>query len=88
MNTPDNIPYIAFESELARQERTIKRLWVLCIIIFIALIATNAAWIWYESQWEYYETTTQEVTQDVQSDGDTVVTGIGDINYGESNADN
>ena len=88
MNTPDNIPYSAFESELARQERTIKRLWVLCIIIFIALIATNAAWIWYESQWEYYETTTQEVTQDVQSDGDTVVTGIGDINYGESNADN
>lgn len=84
----ESVPYIAFESELARQERTIKRLWILCIVIFLAFVASNAAWIWYESTWEYYDTTTQEVAQDVQADGDAVVNGIGDINYGASETDN
>ena len=27
-----NVPYFAFESVQARQERTIKRLWILCAI--------------------------------------------------------
>ena len=46
------IPYIAFESATSRQERTIKRLWILCIILIISLIGTNAGWIWYENQFE------------------------------------
>lgn len=46
------IPYIAFESATARQERTIKRVWILCIILIVALIGTNAGWIYWESQWE------------------------------------
>ena len=70
------IPDYAHESEVARQERHIKRLWILCIIIFAALIATNAGWIWYESQWE-----DQVITQDVDTGiGSAYVTGIGDIN--------
>lgn len=62
-----SIPYFAFEGELARQERHIKRLWILCIIIFAALILTNAGWIYYESQFE--EIVTTETTQDVTQDG-------------------
>ena len=46
------VPYFLHEAVLARQERNTKRLFILCIIIFIALIATNAGWIWYESQFE------------------------------------
>lgn len=46
------IPFIAFESATARQERTIRRVWILCIILIIALIGTNAGWIYWESQWE------------------------------------
>lgn len=46
------IPYIAFESVTARQERTTKRLWVICIILIVALLATNGAWLYWESQWE------------------------------------
>ena len=46
------IPYIAFESATSRQERTIRRVWILCIILIIALIGTNAGWIYWESQWE------------------------------------
>ena len=46
------IPYIAFESATSRQERTIKRLWILCLVLIIALLGTNAGWIYWESQWE------------------------------------
>lgn len=61
---------------MARQERTIRRLWILCIIIFLAFVGSNAAWIYYESQFvdEY-------VMQDVDTgNGAAYVAGIGDIN--------
>lgn len=70
-NNIESVPYLVHEGILVRQERTIKRLWILCIIIFLAFVASNAAWIYYESQWEVVttETTlTQEVDQD-SSDG-------------------
>ena len=65
------IPYYIHEGEMARQERHIRRLWILCIIMFIALIGTNAGWLYYESQWQD-EVITQEVDQD---------TGIGGYNF-------
>lgn len=49
INKNEPIPYIAHESMMARQERTIKRLWILCITIFIALIITNCGWMYYQS---------------------------------------
>jgi len=82
------IPYFVHEGMMVRQERTIKRLWILCIIMFLALVGTNAGWIWYENQF-IDEVTTQEVDQDVDTgfgDGDVYVHGIGDI-YGESKAE-
>ena len=84
---PETIPYLVHESHVARLERTIKRLWILCIIIFIALIGTNAYWIWYESQFEE-EVITQEMTQDVDTgDGDATVNGaVTGIDYGTSEA--
>lgn len=84
---PETIPYIVHESHVARLERTIKRLWILCIIIFLALVGTNAYWIWYESQFEE-EVITQEMTQDVDTgDGDATVNGaVTGIDYGTSEA--
>ena len=80
---PETIPYVVHEDHMVRQERTIKRLWILCIIIFIALIGTNAGWIYYESLFEE-----QVVTQDIDTgDGDAVVAGIGDA-YGKNPTDN
>lgn len=52
MDGREPVPYIVHESVMARQERHIRRLWIMCIIIFLALIATNGAWIWYENQFE------------------------------------
>lgn len=77
-----NVPYIAHEAMLARQERTIRRLWILSILLLLALVASNSAWIWYESQFAE-EVVTQEVDT---GDGAAYVAGIGDV-YGESEAD-
>ena len=79
-----DVPYYVFESELARQERHAKRLWILCLVIFLALIATNAGWIYYESQWEDI-VVTQEGEAD---DGSTLrMTGAGTVYGGESETD-
>ena len=84
MNEP--VPYIVHESIMARMERTIKRLWILCVIMFISLVLTNVLWICYERSWEVTE---QEVSQEIDTgNGDAVVTGIGDINYGEDKTEN
>ena len=47
-----NVPYYAFEAVLSRMERTIRRLWILAIILVVLLLATNIGWLWYESQFE------------------------------------
>ena len=79
------IPYYVAESMADRQANTIKRLWIMCILLIVLLVGTNALWLWYESQWEYVETT-ETVEQDIDAelgDGDFTVIGIGD-NYGKS----
>lgn len=78
---PD-VPYIVHEGDMARQERTIRRLWILCILLFLSVIITNGAWIWYESQF-VEEVVTQEVDT---GNGAAYVAGIGDI-YGEGQAE-
>jgi hypothetical protein len=81
------IPYFVMEGVVDRQSRTIKKLWILCIILVVFLVGSNAGWLWYESQFEEV-VTTQKVEQEVETgDGDVNITGIGDI-YGESKADN
>lgn len=74
-NDPVMIPYFMAESMADRQQLTIKKLWILCILLIVLLVGTNGLWLWYESQFEYYE----EVEQDVQTgNGDATVIGIGD----------
>lgn len=46
------IPYFCHEGEMARAERTIKRLWILCILLIVLLVGTNIAWIVYENSFE------------------------------------
>lgn len=87
---PETIPYLVHEGIMARQERTIKRLWILCIVIFIALVATNAGWIYYEQQFED-QVITQELTQDSGEGGTNTYTGNivgGDMNGEAGNKDN
>lgn len=67
-------------------DSTIKRLWIIIIILTILLFATNAAWIYYESTF-IDETWTIEAQTD--DGGDAIANGNGEVTYngnGESNA--
>lgn len=71
-NVPD-IPYIAFESSQARMERVNKKLWIVILVLIVALVGSNAAWIFYESQWQYVQSST-EVSQELDADnGDAII---------------
>ena len=79
----EQIPFISFESALARLERTNRRLFILCIILILLLLAKNIGWLYWENQFTTTEST--EVSQDIDTgNGNANITGIGDIVYGES----
>ena len=77
--TPKDVPYIAHESAVARLERVIKRLWVLALVLIILLAASNAAWIWWESQFEKVR-----IEQENESGYNNFIGNDGDIYNGET----
>ena len=44
-NKEKSISYFAHEAEMARAERTQRRLWIASLVLTVALVASNAAWI-------------------------------------------
>lgn len=81
----EQIPYIAFESAQARLERTIRRLWIALLLLVVLLVASNCAWIYYESQFEE-KTITQTVRQDTTGGNNSFVGG--DMNGNTDSNDN
>lgn len=75
------IPFIAFESATSRQERTIKRLWILCLVLIIALLGTNAGWLYYETSFDEVSVT-QEVEATADGNGDLNLNTVGGDYYG------
>lgn len=77
------IPFYAHEAETARLERTIKRLWILCILIFLCFVGSNGAWIWYESQFMDVQTA---VAMDAENGVNNYIGNDGDIYNGENDS--
>lgn len=78
----NNVSYVVYEGTIARFERMNRRVWILCIILIIALLGTNAGWIAYEAQFMDVS-----VEQEVDTgEGDATVIGVGDYN-GEGETD-
>lgn len=74
----------AHEILVAAMERQVKRLFILCIILFIALVGTNAYWIWNEHQ--YADVVTETYTAETDNGGTAIANGDGSITLnGESN---
>lgn len=73
------IPLAMVELHNGAMERTIKRLWIIIIILIGLLCATNFAWLVYESQFEEVTTTEIEARQDTDSGGNNYFVG-GDMN--------
>ena len=75
--TPKDVPYNAYEVALARLDRVIKRLCALVLALIIILCASNAAWIWWESQFEEVKTVeTYEANAD--NGGNDIANGSGE----------
>lgn len=77
------IPYFCHEGDMARAERTIKKLWILCILLIVLLVGTNIAWIHYESQFMDEDT----VTQDSDTGTNNYLGGNGVITNGKTDSD-
>ena len=83
-NTTENpnvvVPYVAHESAMARSERHNKRLWIVILVLIVALLGTNLAWIIYENSFDDYV-----ITQDVEQDADNDTKNfVGGDYYGEA----
>ncbi len=76
---PDPVPFAVHESAMARMERTIRRLWILLILLVVLLVGSNALWIWYEAQFEKVE-----VTQENEDGYNSFIGNDGDIYNGET----
>ena len=63
-----SIPFFAHEAETSRLERMNRRLWILLVVLVLALIGSNLAWVLYENQFTD-EVYTNEVEQDSEDGG-------------------
>lgn len=79
----DPVPYVVHESDMARQERTIKRLWILLLVLIVLFVCSNGWWIWRESQFEDIT-----ITQENEDGYNNFIGNDGDIYNGEANNQN
>lgn len=83
------IPYFVHQDDMNKLDQSHKRIekWLIgfAVALFIALVGSNAYWIYYESSFEDVSTT---VTQETSSEGggDAIIHGenAGVVYYGES----
>lgn len=77
-----DVPYIVHEASMARSERTVKRLWATIILLILLLVGSNAAWIWWNNQWETVES--WEITQENEDGNNNYIGHDRDIENGET----
>lgn len=77
------IPYYAYDAITTLYNKTIRRLWILCIILAVFLVGSNVGWLVYESQFEDVVTSVEQEAE-WDSESEVIMNGTGTINYGES----
>lgn len=70
-----HIPYIVYESGMARSERHIKRLIIALVICIFLIFISNAAWLY---AWCQYDYSSEEITYSQDGEGMNL---IGDSNH-------
>ena len=71
-----DVPYIVYESEAARHERTIRRLIRALVLAVLMIMVSNLAWLWV---WNQYDFSSESYTIENHEDGN--------ANYLESGMD-
>lgn len=83
-----NVPYIVYEGELARNERTVKRLIIALVATIVMLFLSNAMWLYAWNMYDY-EDDLRSITVDGGDNGNTnYIGGNGDISNGEDYGSN
>lgn len=72
------VPYIVYEGTMARFERIIKKLWVVILIVVFLLVASNGAWLY---AWTQYEYSSVDITARQDGRGINIIGG-GGVEYG------
>lgn len=75
-----DVPYIVYESEAARHERTVKRLITALLIAILLIVGSNLAWLWV---WNQYDFSSEEYV--VENDGNSNLLGAGASMNGVTN---
>lgn len=87
-----NIPYFVHENDMNRLDQSHKRVekwqYIIIVMIFSTLVASNIAWLVYENSFEDVTTTIMQETSS-EGGGDAILHGdnAGATFYGESKAD-
>ena len=76
-NNKPNVRQYDIDLLSAMAERTIKRLWIIILVLIIALIGTNGAWLWWSNQWETVES--WEISQENEGGNNNYIGNDGDI---------
>ena len=77
---PDPVPFAVHEADMARMERTVKRLWILLLVLVVLFVGSNGWWVWRESQFEDIT-----ITQENEDGYNNFIGNDGDIYNGEAN---
>jgi Tfp pilus assembly protein PilW len=78
-----DVPYIVYESEAARHERTVKRLLVALLITILLMVGTNLAWLYVWNQYDF-SSETYTVESDENGNSNVLQAGMnGEINNGK-----
>lgn len=82
---PESVPYLVYESAMARNERKEKRMWFTILLLILLFAGTAFGWMYERSQFEAVKTTYEASTD---NGGLAIANGSGDVNYnGESQSD-
>lgn len=69
-----DVPYIVYESESARHERTVKRLLTALLITILLMVGTNMAWLYV---WNQYDFSSEEITMETDDAANANLLGSG-----------
>lgn len=58
------VDYIVYEGTMSRMERTIRRLWILVLVLIVLLAGCNALWLYEWCQYDYVDEIETTYTQD------------------------
>ena len=62
----NKVPYIVYESEASRHERTVKRLLIALLLTIVLMVGTNLAWLYVFNQ---YDISSASYTVESDNDG-------------------